>query len=185
LEKAINLEQQQLHDKSFELYISSTQMEFEVDRIANQMNHDLEGKSPIFLSLLNGSFMFTADLLRRFKHNCQVSFVKLASYDGTQSSGNVNKLIGLNENLEGRTVVIIEDIVDSGTTLHHFLKELNSFKPAEVKIASMFFKPECCKFPIKIDYLGMEIPDYFIVGYGLDYNGLGRNYKDLYKLKEE
>jgi hypoxanthine phosphoribosyltransferase len=136
----------------------------------------------LFISLLNGSFMFTADLLKRLPFACNISFIKLASYEGDKSTGEVKQLLGLKENIEGRTVVVLEDIVDSGTTMAQLMQSLQAMKPAELKICSMFFKPGACKIPIKIDYLGMEIPNHFVVGYGLDYNNFGRNYPDLYEL---
>lgn len=173
-----------LHNKQFEHFVSSEQIQSEVERVAAMVNRDLASKTPIFISLLNGAFMFTTDLVKRFEGQCIVSFVKLSSYVGSQSSGNVEKLIGLKENIEGRSVVVVEDIVDSGITLHHFLKEIELLKPSEIKVAAMFYKPGSCKYNIKIDYLGMTIPDEFVVGYGLDYDGLGRNYKDLYKLSK-
>ena len=173
-----------VHNKKFELFIPSAEIEKEVDRISVELNHDLNGQLPIFLSLLNGSFMFTADLVKRFDSHCNVSFVKMSSYQGSQSTGNVQQLIGLNDDIKNRVVVIVEDIIDSGTTLFHFLKEIDKLQPKEVKVASMFFKPKACIHKIKIDYLGIEIPNDFIIGYGLDYDGLGRNFKDLYKLSE-
>jgi hypoxanthine phosphoribosyltransferase len=173
-----------LHNKQFELFVPAEKIMLEVERIAESVNTDLSDKTPIFIGLLNGAFMFTTDLVKRFNGKCVVSFVKLSSYVGSQSTGNVEKLIGLKENIEGRTVVVVEDVVDSGITLFHFLKEIEVLKPAELKVAAMFYKPDSCKYNIKIDYLGMSIPDEFIVGYGLDYDGLGRNYKDLYKLSK-
>ena len=173
-----------VHNKKFEVFIHSKAIEAEVNRISVEMNRDLHEKLPIFLSLLNGSFMFTADLVKRFESNCQVSFVKMSSYEGKESTGNVQQLIGLNEDIRNRVIVVVEDIIDSGTTLFHFLKEIEKLQPSELKVASMFFKPSACKHDIKIDYLGMEIPNDFVIGYGLDYNGLGRNFQDLYKISE-
>jgi hypoxanthine phosphoribosyltransferase len=173
-----------IHNKKFELAIPASIIEKEVNRISNELNRDLNGKTPVFLSILNGSFMFTSDLVKQFHSNCEVSFVKLTSYQGNQSSGNVQQIIGLNNDLKNRVVVVIEDIVDTGTTLFHFLKEIEKMQPTEVKVAAMFYKPLACKHPIKIDYLGIEVPNDFIIGYGLDYNGLGRNFNDLYKLSE-
>jgi hypoxanthine phosphoribosyltransferase len=174
-----------LNEKVFQLYIPSEIIESVVDDIANRMNHDLAGKKPLFIGLLNGAFMFYSDLMKRIDFECNITFVKLKSYDGLQTSGKITQTIGLTESIEGRVVVVIEDIVDSGTTLHHFLDELKKLKPAEIKVATMFLKPDACRHEIKIDYLGMKIPNDFVVGYGLDFDGLGRNYRDLYKLKQE
>jgi hypoxanthine phosphoribosyltransferase len=171
-----------LFDKEFRLYIRDYQIEAAVKRIASEITNDLSEVKPLFISVLNGSFMFTADLMKHLNFNCNLTFIKLSSYEDTRSKGEVSKIIGLNENIEGRTVVVLEDIVESGTTLFYFLKELWLQKPADVKVAAMFFKPEACKHKIKIDYMGMEIENRFVVGYGLDCGGLGRNYKDLYLL---
>jgi hypoxanthine phosphoribosyltransferase len=171
-----------LFDKEFRLYIRDYQIEAAVKRVASEITDDLSDAKPLFISVLNGSFMFTADLMKHLNFHCNLTFIKLSSYEDTRSKGEVSKIIGLNENIEGRTVVVVEDIVESGTTLFYFLKELWLQKPADIKVASMFFKPEACKHKMKIDYLGMEIENRFVVGYGLDCGGLGRNYKDLYLL---
>jgi hypoxanthine phosphoribosyltransferase len=171
-----------LGSKTFKLLIAATEIQRAIDSIAFRMNRELTEKEPLFLSLLNGSFMFTAELMKRLTFNCSVSFVKLSTYRETSSSGNINQLIGLNENIEGRMVVVLEDIVDTGFTLSHFLKELKKFKPAELKVATLFFKPASCIYQLQLDYIGIEIPDVFSVGFGLDYNGLGRNYPDLYQM---
>jgi hypoxanthine phosphoribosyltransferase len=175
----------ELNGKVFQLSITAKNIESAIDGIASGMNRELTGKKPIFIGVLNGAFMFCADLMKRIDFECNVTFIKLKSYDGLQSSGNVAQTIGLSESVEGRTVVIIEDIIDTGTTVHHFMNELKVYKPAEIKIAAMFLKPGALKHEIKIDYLGMEIPNNFVVGYGLDFYGLGRNFKDLYQLREE
>lgn len=172
-----------LHDKTFVTCIPAEYLESIVVAIALKMKRELASKEPLFISILNGSFMFASDLMKQIDFPCYISFVKFNSYLGTQSNGNVSQCIGLTENVENRTIVILEDIVDTGATLTHFIEELKALKPKEIKIACMFFKPESCKQNIKIDYLGMEIPNDFVVGYGLDYNGLGRNFRDLYKLK--
>jgi hypoxanthine phosphoribosyltransferase len=172
-----------IHNKTFQLAISEEVLQQAVDSVAFKMNSELAGKMPLFISILNGAFMFSSDVMKRINFPCNISFVKYASYKGSESTGNANQLFGLTENIEGRTIVILEDIVDTGTTLSGFIEYLRTFNPAEIKIAAMFFKPEACKVQIKIDYLGMEIPNHFVVGYGLDYDGLGRNYPDLYVLK--
>ena len=148
--------------------------------MADAINHDLEGKEPLFLSVLNGAFMFTADLMKRITIPCEVSFIKLSSYEGTSSTGQVRQLMGLNQCIKGRTVVIVEDIVDTGLTMQKLLELLQAQEPAEVHIATLLLKPDKLKVPLHIEYAAMQIPNDFIVGYGLDYDGFGRNYKDIY-----
>ena len=169
-----------LHDKQFIPFISEKEIEQAILTLAVQLNKDLKGKNPLFLGIMNGAFVFAADLIRHFEGNCEVSFLKVSSYRGDQSTGQVIKLAGLQESPENRTVVIIEDIVDTGNTLEYILEELQKHKPAEIKIATLLLKPGTYKKKIPINYVGMEIPDKFIVGYGLDYNGLGRNLKGIY-----
>lgn len=171
-----------LHDKEFSLSITPGQIREVVERIAADINHDMAGEIPIFLSILNGSFMFTSDLLKKIDMDCQVSFIKLSSYNGENSSGVIKELIGLNENIEGRTVIIIEDIVDTGNTLKGIVKQLNFNKPKQIKIATLLLKPEVFTGSMHLDYVGLEIPNDFIVGYGLDYNELGRNFEGIYKI---
>lgn len=173
----------QIHDKKFSKIISSKKIQKAIHLIAKKINKDFKGKKPLFISVLNGSFMFTADLLKKIKIECEISFIKTASYNGTKSSGKINKLIGLNDNLKGRTVIVLEDIVDSGNTIEKVVAELKKDNPRAVKIATLFFKPDAYKKKMKIDYIGMKVPNDFIVGYGLDYNGLGRNFQDVYVLK--
>ncbi len=173
-----------LKDKQFSIFISSSEIEKVVQRLAKEMNNDLKGKTPLFLIILNGSFMFAADLLKRINMECETSFVKLASYVGTESTSEVKQLIGLNEDIKGRTVVIVEDIVDTGITMESLLEQLDWRKPADVKIATLLFKPNALIKNLKIDYIGMEIPNDFIIGYGLDYDGFGRNLPDIYKIVE-
>jgi hypoxanthine phosphoribosyltransferase len=171
-----------LKDKQFKPYISSDKILEAVKQVAEKINSDLAGESPVFLAVLNGSFMFAADLMKEIKLNCEISFVKLASYHGTTSSGTVSELIGLNQDISGRTVVIIEDIVDTGNTLEKLAEILSSRKVKSFKIATAFFKPSAYTKNIKVDYVGLEIPNDFVIGYGLDYDGLGRNLKDVYVL---
>ena len=168
-----------LKDKQFKPYISSEKILEAVKQVANRINSDLAGESPVFLAVLNGSFMFAADLMKEINLNCEISFVKLASYHGTTSTGTVSELIGLNQDLTGRTVIIVEDIVDTGNTIVKLTELLKDKNVKSYKIATAFFKPSVYKKNIKIDYVGMEIPNDFVVGYGLDYDGLGRNFKDL------
>jgi len=178
------MKQVKLKDKVFRLSYPEVEIQSDIDLVASKINHDLakNDEIPIFLSILNGSFMFTADLLKRITVPCEVSFIKLASYQGTSSTGKVNELIGLNEDVSGRTVVILEDIVDTGITLTNLLSLLQKLNPKEVKVATLLFKPDAYKANIKLDYIGRSIPNDFIVGYGLDYEGLGRNLPDIYTL---
>jgi len=171
-----------LKDKEFKVSINSEQIQEAVKNIANNINKDFdnEPKTPLFVSILNGSFMFTADLFKNLTINCEVSFLKLASYKGTESTGSVKQLIGFNENVKGRKIIVLEDIVDSGVTLEKIVAELKKFEPAEIKIATLLYKPDSYKKDIPVDYIGIKIPNDFIVGYGLDYDGLGRNLSDIY-----
>lgn len=172
-----------LKDKEFTLTYTSDDIQSDIDVLSSKINHDLKNVHvPLFLSVLNGSFMFTADLLKRIQFPCEVSFIKIASYEGTASTGKYNELIGLKEDIEGRTVIIIEDIVDTGHTLDKLYAELRKRKPAKILVATLLFKPESYKGDIKIDFVGKSIPNDFIVGYGLDYDGLGRNLPDIYTL---
>ena len=174
-----------IHDKKFRLSISSDEIGKSVDTLAMQINTKLEGKEVVFIAVLNGSFMFASDLLKKIRFNCRISFVKFASYEGMESSGQLRQLVGINEELEGKTVVIIEDIVDSGNTLNKMIEEIRKFRPAEIKTIALLFKPDAYKYPHKIDYTGFRISNDFVVGYGLDYNGLGRNLDGIYSLAKE
>jgi adenylate kinase len=171
-----------LHDKYFKSYISSEKIEVAVQLLVNQVANDLKDEEPIFIGILNGSFMFVADFVRKYNFNCEVSFVKLASYQGTNSTGKIKQLVGVNENLEGRTVVILEDIIDTGNTLQEIYEIFKDKKLKQLKIATLFFKPDVFRKALPIDYIGISIPDKFIVGYGLDYDGLGRNLENIYQL---
>jgi hypoxanthine phosphoribosyltransferase len=162
--------------------ISSAEIKKAVSDVARQMNVDLKDTKPLFLAVLNGSFMFAAALMKRVTVECEISFVKLASYQGTGSTGTIKQLIGIDENLKGRTVVIIEDVVDSGETIENVLEQLKDLGAAEIKIATLLFKPEAYSKNIPIDYAAIVVPNDFLVGYGLDYNGLGRNLADIYVL---
>ena len=169
-----------IKDKDFKVSIPEEEILKQVDRIAAEINRDLAGKNPLFLSVLNGAFMFTSDLMKRITIPCEISFVKLASYQGVTSTGKVRDVIGINENLTGRTIVIVEDIIESGTTMQHMLETLGTYSPESVQIATLLVKPEKLKVDLDIKYAAMNIPNDFIVGYGLDYDGFGRNYKDIY-----
>lgn len=179
------MESIQIKDKRFTISITEEQILKEVDRVAQEINRDLKEKNPLFLSVLNGSFMFTADLMKRINIPCEISFVKLASYQGISSTGKITEVIGINEDISGRCVVIVEDIVDTGLTMQRLLETLGTRNPKEIHIASLLVKPEKLQVPLNIEYAAMNIPNDFIVGYGLDYDGLGRNYKDIYTVINE
>jgi hypoxanthine phosphoribosyltransferase len=170
-------------DKEFEPYISEEAIQNKISELAQQLNQEYAGKRPIFLSILNGSFLFTADLFRQITIEAEVCFIKLASYKGTTSSGNVITAIGLDANVSGRDIIIVEDIIDTGKTLHHFLPQLESSQPKSIKIAVLLNKKEALAYPVNVDYACFDIPNKFVVGYGLDYDGLGRNTKEIYQLK--
>ncbi|RAR74281.1 hypoxanthine phosphoribosyltransferase [Flavobacterium aciduliphilum] len=171
-----------LHDKTFEPFISSEEIDFAIANMAKQMDDDFFDEVPVFVGILNGSFMVMSDLMKHYRGMCEVSFMKMASYEGMQSTNDVKQLIGINENLEGRTVVIVEDIVDTGNTIEELKTIFKEKGVKHLKIATLFFKPDAYKKDIKIDYIGIRIPNKFIVGYGLDYDGLGRNLADVYQL---
>jgi len=172
----------QLHDKSFEIYLSEAQIQEKIRGIADFINKDYKDKRPLFIAILNGSFMFAADLFKYLTIDAEVCFIKLASYRGMKSSGHVITAIGLDVDLYDRDVVILEDIVDTGKTLNEFLPKLDHQQPKSLKIAALLHKPDATQFELKIDYVGFSIPNKFVVGYGLDYDGLGRNLKDIYQL---
>ena len=171
-----------LHDHYFKPFISQEAIAEVVHRMAQRIKSDLEGEIPLFIGIMNGSFVFAADFIREYDGDCEISFVKLASYEGKSTLGTVKKLIGINENLEGRTIVILEDIIDTGTTLEEVYEIFRNQKIKQLKIATLFLKPDVFRKGLPVDYIGISIPDKFIVGYGLDYNGLGRNLKSVYQL---
>jgi len=174
----------QVHDKFFQPYISAEEITGKIQELAWQLEKDYSGKIPVFITILNGSFMFASDLFKVLNIPAEICFIKLASYKGTKSSGSVITSIGLDVDLFGRDVIILEDIIDTGKTMHAFLPQLFHQHPASLKICALLHKPEATKFPIPIDYCGFSIPDKFVVGYGLDYDGLGRNLKEIYQLVE-
>ena len=174
-----------IKDKTFKPYISAEELHTSISNVANEINTQYSGKSPIFIGVLNGSFMFMSDLLKEINLQCTVSFVKLASYEGTTTTGKVNELIGLNEDLEGQDIILVEDIVDTGNTLVKLYEILQNKKVNSIKIASLLFKPEAYHKPYPIDYIGKEIPNAFVLGYGLDYDGYGRNLSSIYVLDEQ
>ena len=173
-----------LRDKEFIPYISEEKIKTIVKNIAEQIKIDYHDKNPLFLVILNGAFMFAADLIRNFDFNVDVTFVKLSSYQKTQSTGDVEVLLGLQEKIENRNVIIIEDIVDTGTTVKFLNQFLRQYKPLSLEVATLLLKPEIFDNAFPLKYAGLEIPNKFVVGYGLDYDGLGRNLKDIYQIKE-
>ncbi len=171
-------------DRQFTKSIPESTIISAIEGIADKMNVELRDENPLFISILNGSFMFASDLMKRIDFPCEISFVKIASYHGTSSSDEMLELIGLKENLKGRTIVIVEDIVDSGKTMLSVLEMLQNRGAGKIRIATLLFKPKALKYDINPDYVAMEIPNDFIVGYGLDYNGYGRNLKNIYTVVE-
>ena len=175
----------QVIDKKFKPYISAAEISNRIKDVAAEINKDYEGKKPIFIAILNGSFMFASDLFKEINIEAEICFIKLASYKGTKSTGNVITSIGLDEPLKDRHVIIIEDIVDTGNTLNQFLPQLHNQQPASLKIAALLHKPAALEYPIVIDYLGFSVPDIFLLGFGLDYDGLGRNLAEIYQITTE
>jgi hypoxanthine phosphoribosyltransferase len=169
-------------DKRFREYLTERAIQERIEELAKQVNADLTGKEVVFLGILNGAFLFAADLFRRINFPARISFVKLASYEGTSSSGSIKELIGWNEDIKNKTIVIVEDIVDTGNTLERIVDELAIRKATEVKVAAMLFKPAAYTKEIHLDYIGFEIPNDFVVGFGLDYDGFGRNLSSVYSL---
>ena len=170
-------------DKEFEIFIPYEKIRSVVEDMAEKMNRDLTGKNPLFLCILNGSFMFAAEIFKRISLlDAEISFLKLASYSGTSTTGSVKQLIGLNESLAGRTIVVLEDIVDTGITIENTIEQIKAHNPAEVKIATLLLKPDALQRDVQLDYVGIEIPNEFIGGYGLDYNGRGRTLIDIFKV---
>ena len=173
-----------LHDKTFRPFISASEIETAIEKLANEIQKDYQNLSPIFIGILNGSFLFTADLVRKFEGDCEVTFLRMASYEGTNTTGKVNTVLGLKETLKDRHVIIIEDIVDTGNTIEKLVEELNKEKPASLKIATLLYKPKAYQKNIPINYVAITVGNEFLVGYGLDYDGLGRNLKDIYIINE-
>ncbi|MCU7548666.1 hypoxanthine phosphoribosyltransferase [Chitinophagaceae bacterium LB-8] len=171
-----------VHDKTFCTYLTEKDIQARIVQMAEAINKDYQGKKPLFIGILNGAFMFASDLFKHLTIEAEITFIKLASYKGMKSTGNVVTSIGLDHDLYGRDVVIIEDIIDTGKTLHKFLPQLDHQQPASLKIAVLLHKPEALQHPLNIDYVGFSIPNKFVVGFGLDYNGLGRNLKEIYQL---
>ena len=175
----------QVLDKKFSLYISKEQIRERVKEVAAEIEKDLKDKNPLFLVILNGSFVFGADLLREMNFPCEITFIRMSSYEGTSTTGEVKQVIGLRESIEGRTVVVVEDIIDTGYTMKEMLRILTEKNPEDIYVTSLFVKPDNLKVDVKIDYRCFDIDNDFIVGYGLDYDHYGRNLPDIYKVVEE
>lgn len=173
-----------LHDKEFAIDIRHERIMDAVDALAKRINEDLKDELPLFVGVLNGSFMFLGDLMKKVTIPAEISFVKLASYEGTASTGVVKQLVGLDENIKDRTVIIVEDIVDTGNTIEHLFQSLQTQRPKSIQVATLLFKPAAYTKNFPIDYPALEVPNDFLVGYGLDYDGLGRNLKHIYKITD-
>ncbi len=172
-----------IHSKDFEPYLLEGQIKARVKALGSQINADYEGKNPLFVGVLNGCFRFAAELMNHIDIDSEINFVKLTSYRGVESTGKISSHIGLNSDVEGRHLIILEDIVDTGNTIEFLLENLQKEKPASIKVASLLYKPEAYHGNVKLDYVGFEIPNLFVVGYGLDFDGLGRNLNDIYQIK--
>lgn len=173
-----------IKDRQFEKFIDFEQIQTAIKKVATEINRDLHDKEPIFIAVLNGSFMFVGELMKEIDIECEITFVRFSSYQGVSSTNNVKELLGLSENIENRTVVVLEDIVDSGNTMVELKKALKKQNPKEIKVATLLFKPDALKQEVDLEYVAIEIPNDFIVGYGLDYDGYGRNLKNIYKVIE-
>lgn len=179
------MESVQLADKTFYSFISATQIQEQIKVLSDQINADYVHKKPIFIAILNGSFMFCSDLIKQIELECKVTFLKLASYNGLESSGQIKELIGLNENIKDQEVIVLEDIMDSGLTLATILAQLNALNPVSLKVCTLLYKPTANKTTYVPTYIGFEVGNEFLVGYGLDYNGLGRNLPEIYQFKDQ
>jgi len=179
------MERVTIKDKTFGVSMSEAEIKQRVKEVAQQISHDMEGRNPLFLAVLNGAFIFAADLMREMTIPCEISFVKLASYQGTTSTGKIKEVIGINEDLSGRTVIILEDIVETGQTIKRMVDQLGTRNPASIHVCTLFFKPERLQEDLKLDYVAFRIPNDFILGYGLDYDQQGRGLRDLYTLVSE
>ncbi len=171
-----------LHDKTFSHFLTEDEIDTIVQELADRINKDYTGKQPLLLGVLNGSFMFISDLMKKLTIDCELSFIKLASYSGTESQGEVNELIGLSTTLDNKDVIVLEDIIDTGNTVGKIFELLKDEKTKSLAIGTLLLKPDVFKDQFKVDYIGQEIPDAFVVGYGLDYDQLGRNLKEIYQL---
>ncbi|MBO3699569.1 hypoxanthine phosphoribosyltransferase [Fabibacter sp. E12] len=174
-----------VHDKTFQPFLSEGEIQEAISRIGTAISNDYADKTPLFIGVLNGAFMFCSDLLKSVDVPCEVTFVRLSSYNGMESTGEVRSVVSLQEDIAGRDVILVEDIVDTGLTMQKALANLGALNPSSIEIASLLVKPDCLQCELDIKYKGFEIPEKFVVGYGLDYDGLGRNFKDIYQLKQE
>lgn len=185
-QKNITMEKVQVLDKKFTLSISEETIQRRITEIAKQMNKDLEGKSPLFVCILNGAFMFASDLFKKITvKDASITFFRLSSYVGTKSTGKIKLIMGFTEDLADRTVVVLEDVVDTGITMQNTIEQIEGHNPREIHTATLIYKPEACKVPVNLDYVGFEVPNEFIVGYGLDYDLMGRNLPAIYTLEDE
>lgn len=171
-----------IREKNFKICLSSEKIQNRISELAKQISSDLNGTRPLFICVLNGAFIFTADLFKRITTEAEVTFIRVSSYEGMQSSGVVRNLVGISESLSGRTIVLVEDIIDTGDTAVYLIEEIRKQNPAKIYFASLLLKPKALRQKINIDYLGFEVPNDFLIGYGLDYDGLGRNLQDIYML---
>lgn len=174
----------QIHDKHFVRYIHRDKIEEELDWMGRKLSQEYKDKNPLFLAVLNGAFVFAADLYRKITCDSTISFIKLASYEGTESTGDIKEVMGLAEDIKGRHVVILEDIIDTGRSMRHLIEVLSKEDPASIKIATLLVKPEALEEPLEIAYLAFDIPNLFVVGYGLDYDGYGRQLPDIYQVRD-
>ena len=173
-----------VNGKYFRKYINEADIQARIVELGKALTQEYEGKNPLFVGVLNGGFLFAADLFRQFEFECEITFVKLTSYKGMSSTGNVNEVIGLDTDIRGRHVVVLEDIIDTGKTLYEFMPNLLEQGADSARIATLLHKPDALKFDVKIDYIGFSVPNKFLVGYGLDFDQKGRNYRDIYQLDE-
>ncbi len=172
------------HGKEFQIFLSEHVILERIEQICKELSEKFTGETPVFLGIMNGAFMFAAEVMKKMTIDCEISFVKLKSYQGMSSSGQVVQMLGLDCKLENRHVIILEDIIDTGRTLHHFLPELKKENPASVTLCTLLTKPDAIQYPLEIDYIGFEVPNLFLIGFGLDYDGLGRNLSDIYQALE-
>jgi hypoxanthine phosphoribosyltransferase len=173
-----------IHNKEFAVSIPKETIEKRISELGRKITEDYVGKQPVFLVVLKGAFLFAADLLRTVQLDCEITFIRVGSYEGTQSTGVVRSILGLSEKVHGRHLIIVEDIVDTGNTMIHLVEELKKSEPLDIRVASLLLKPEALKHNLHVDYVGFSVPNDFLVGYGLDYDGLGRNLKEIYKIVE-
>ncbi len=178
------METVKIKDKEFEVFLTREVILNAIDKVAEKMNKDLAGKNPLFICVLNGSFVYASELIQRITTPCEVSFVKMSSYEGTASTGNVKEVYGLQEDIEGRTIVIVEDIIDTGCTMAQMLKQLEAKNPKEIYVTTLLLKPDALQQSVQMDYIALSIPNDFIIGFGIDFDGYGRNLPHIYKIKD-